>query len=145
MTHPGSSSGKTLCNYIETASRSYSFTYWTGVRVRPTAVRDTKGKEELPVPSKRLLSADRNLAHCNETRRQRSSGLWHRIFWQTGYNASKNPPANTYRAVQCGLFNDVTATAQIQRSSERPTAVHGRLGRLQCLENKTINVTLKRA
>jgi hypothetical protein len=74
--------------------------------------------------------------------RQRSSGLWRRIFWQTGYNGSKNPPVYTYRAVQSGLFNDVTATAQIQNSKERPTGVHGRLSRSQCLENKTFHKRL---
>jgi hypothetical protein len=47
---------------------------------------------------------------------------------------SKKPPAYIYRAVGCGLFNDVTATAQIQKSRERPSGVHGRLSGLPGLD-----------
>jgi hypothetical protein len=107
--------------------------------VRAISVRDTKGNEELPVPSKRLL-LQRETSHTVKTRRSYKSGNSSTLFWVvtpyilTGYNVSKKPPAYIYRAEQCGLFNDVTATAQIH-NRERPTGEHGRV-RLKFLENK---------
>jgi hypothetical protein len=147
MTHPGSSSGKILSDSIilRQPHAPTALPIKQGAVCVPQLLGTQKAKRNSP-SLENGCSLQTGTSHAvmrpdaltKVGIRQRSSGLWHRIFWQRGYNGSKNAPAYIYRAVQCGLFNDVTATAQVQNSRERPNGVHSQLTRLQCLENKKV-------